>query len=498
MGINATRAVGASALAAIVLGGCAQPAPEAFREPNRAVLQVETNVQALQAWAGAKARADVLVHIDTIDDMAAFSPAVSESMNRAADHLASGRVEVIDQIASQLEGGGSVNLGYGAGLYRRVVWVVPAPRSVTEAPVENFRSVLAARRGYSSADLADLHASDSTITGTIGGVPLTVTTLEDLDIGAERAILDIDLGWFVALQMQDPSYRPGTASLMNVLRVLARKRISAVYVTITRNSPRQSIPLDIRYYADVIEDMLAEPDLIVGPLPPLYDAMIQAEEALRGGRFSEAQGRYVELTTRRSDMAGLFFSLGLVEGFLDHPAQSRQALLQAYWLDQGYLPAFFQVARVLAGMDLVETGEYLLDTPEIANIIPQQEMEYQRGLFYVGAGRPYDAITWLARVAAQRKNDFAIRTILRQAYEEIADAKKEVAVLEELLSIDTRRVERDIPWVYKRLGKLAEEAGDLPRAAEAYGRYLELVPDDADAERSREAIAQRERRLPER
>lgn len=493
MRIDTIRTAGAAALAAIAMAGCSRQAPEAFREPGKAVRQVETNVQALQVWAAAKARADLLVHIDAVDDMAAFPAAVSEAMLAAADQLARGNAGIIGPAAATLEGGGTVNLGYHAGLYRRVVWVVPAVRPVTEAPVENFRSVLAAKRGYAAADLADLRASGKTITGTIDGVPLTVTALEDLEIGEERAIVDIDLGWFVGLQGQDPSYRPGTAALLNVVRALARKRIPAVCVTITRNSPRQSIPLDIRYYAQVIEDLLADPGLVAGPTPPLYESMIRAEEALRGGRFEEAQALYAGLTSRRGDMAGLFFSLGLVEGFLDRPERSRGALLRAYELDQAYLPGFFQLARVLAGMDLVRAGEYLLDTPDLINVIPGVEMDYQRGFFYLGAGRPYDAITFLVRVAAQRREDFALRTVLRQAYEEVGDAASERRIIGELFSLDTARVERDMPWIYRRLGELAEEAGDLPAAAEAYERYLELVPGDEGADQMRKVIGQARR-----
>ncbi|MDD3641986.1 MAG: hypothetical protein PHQ19_00760, partial [Candidatus Krumholzibacteria bacterium] len=490
---RSAAAATAAALAAIVLGGCSRPAPEAFREPSRAVQAVESNVQALQAWAGAKARADVLVHVDAVDDMAVFPPSLSGQIGSAADALARGDAAGIDRLAPLLESGGTVNLWYQAGLYRRVVWVVPAAGSVGAASVENFRAVLAARRGYSAADLADLRASGNAITGTIGGVPLSVTTLEDLDVGEERAVIDIDLGWFVGRQGQDPSCRPGTASLLSVIRVLARTRIPAVYVTITRHAPSRSVPLDIRYYSEVIEEILADPELITGPLPPLYATMIQAEESLVAGRYGEARALYLDLTSRRGDMAGLHFSLGLVEGFLDNAGRSREALLKAYRLDQGYLPAFLQLARVLAGMGLVETGEFLLATPDLVNLVPDAEMDYQKGFFYIEAGRPYDAITWLQRVAGRREDDFAVRTVLRKAYEDIGDGEKETRVLEELLSIDESRVERDMPWVYKRLGRLYETAGTASRAAEAYARYLDLVGDDPDASRLRAVIDQRGR-----
>lgn len=478
----------AAAAAVLCCAGCGGEAPRGFREPTGSVVRVETNVQALQAWAGAKARADVLVHIDAVDDLAVFPPALAPSMKNAGDHLSRGTVSVLDPLAPMLENGGTVNLGHAAGLYGRVIWVVPAAGSVADAPVENLREVLAARRGYDPEDLADLRIAGTGAEGTIGGVPLTITTLDDLEAAPGRAILDIDLGWFDARRGQDPSYRPGTASLLNVLRVLGRKEIPVAYATITLNSPRQSIPLDIRYYGDIIEEILASPERITGPLPPLYADMIQAEEALTAGRYGEARTLYAELAARRPDMAGLFFSLGLVEGFLGHPEPSRAALLEAYRLDQAYLPGFFQLARVLAGMDRVETGEHLLATPDLIHLVPDVEMNNQRGFFYLAAGRPYDAITWLERVAAARDDDFAVRTVLRQAYEQTGDRAKEMRVLGELVSIDAGRVDRDMPWVRRRLGDLSLAAGDTATAAREYRRYLELIPEDEDAPRLR-AIA---------
>ena len=391
-------------------------------------------------------------------------------------------VAAIEPIAALIENGGTVNLGHRAGLYRRVIWVVPAAGPVTSATLDEFRRIMAERRGYPEAALADFSATGEWFVGTIDGIPLTVTALENLDVGRERAVLNIDLSYFVGRQAEDPAYRPGTASLLEFLRFLKTRRIAAECVTVNLASLRQAVPMDIRYYGEIISEALENPALLADPPPAVYALMIEAERELVAGKFGEAEARYAELTRRRGDSAGLFFSLAVARGFDGRAEGCREALLEAYRLDPAYLRGFFQLARVLGGANKVEAGEYLLETPDLVKVIPAIEMDLQRGMFYFGAGDYHNAIIFLESVASQRRDDFAVRTVLLRAYEEVGATGKAAAVLEALIEIDAGRVDRDMPWVYKRLGRLTEEAGLGARAAEAYARYLELVPGDEDAE----------------
>lgn len=468
----------AAAAAVLICAGCGREAPTAFEEPVRRPALVETNVQALQAWASSKARADVLVHIGASDEMAVFSPTLAQTMKNAGDHLARGNAAAIEPIAALIENGGTVNLGHRAGLYRRVIWVIPTAGPVTGVSAEDFRNFWRSKRGYTEAALADLAAAGDHFTVTIDGIPVTVTSLENLELGRETAIINIDLTYFVGLQGRDPSYRPGTASLLDFLRALKARRIAADFVTINRASARQAVPMDIRYYGEIIGEVLEKPALLGPPPHASYAMMIEAEEALVAGRFDDAETRYSDLVERRRGSAGLFFSLALARGFLDRAEGCREALLEAYALDSVYMRGFFQLARVLGGTGRIETGEHLLETPDLLKIIPAIEMDNQRGLFYFNAGRYFDAITFLESVATRRPDDFAVRTVLLRAYEEAGVSDGMLRTLERLIAIDAARVERDMPWVYKRIGELAEKAGLRVRAAEAYDRYMQLVPGD--------------------
>ncbi|MCK4549055.1 MAG: hypothetical protein KAU49_02760, partial [Candidatus Krumholzibacteria bacterium] len=309
-----------------VAAGCGQKSSVVLEEPLRNVVKVESNAQTLMAWADAGIKAGVLVHIDGSDDMAVFPTSLHETIKNTADHLERNNSTVVNRIATIIEKGGTVNLGMKAGMYKRVIWVLPYPGSVTDLPLENFKRVLMMKRGFPANELDDFAVSGKHITGTLSGVPLTITSLEDLEISGETALVDIDLSYFAGLQAVSAEYEAGTTALLNFLRVLKRKKIPAMMATINRSSINQTAPLDIRYYADIIEEMLVDPSLLSGPVREKYNLMMEAEKALKAGRYGEAAAFYAGLAKTHPYDAGLHFSHAVALGFLDKGEECRDAM----------------------------------------------------------------------------------------------------------------------------------------------------------------------------
>ena len=474
----------------LLLPGCGREAVVALQDPVRKISRVETNSEALQAWVITDAKADVLIHIDTSDDMRVFSASYTETMKNAADHLKRKNILVVDQIKTVIEKGGTVNLGQRSGLYKRVIWVLPATASVGSNMAESFKRVLYKKRNYSKTDLADLKSDGKYITGTIDRIPITVTNMEDLEIGEEEtAILDIDLGFFMGQKVQDKGQRMGTRVLFDFLRMLKRKNIRTSQVTINLSSVSGTVPMDMRFFGDVIEDILTHPETLEGPIPEKYSMMMEAEEALISGRYDRAEALYGHLT-ERYPAAGLFFSLAVARGFQDKGETCLQALLKAYDLDTAYLKGFFQFARVLGVNGNVDAGEKILNSSEIKALVPEGELDYQKGLFFFSAGLNRDAILYLELVAQKKPKDFALRTVMYKAYKNINDVPKMTATLEKLIKMDENRVIRDMPWVYLELGQLCEEFGVYQRARETYEKYLDYVPNASNAVELRKKINQ--------
>jgi tetratricopeptide (TPR) repeat protein len=163
-------------------------------------------------------------------------------------------------------------------------------------------------------------------------------------------------------------------------------------------------------------------------------------------------------------------------------------MVRAYGIDTVYMKGFFQLARVLGANGRLNAGETLLDTPELSKTLSRDEMDYQRALFYMQAGLYQQAVAMLIDVTGKRPKDFAVRTILYRAYEELGEEQNMYRVLDGLVRLDRDRVKRDMPWAFKKLGDIAWNVHMDPVAAGWYKHYLELVPDDPDAAKMLELI----------
>jgi hypothetical protein len=480
-----TRHVGLGALSALLIAalcvGCGKGGgPVAGKDPVKKVIKVENNVDALRAWAANNARASVLVHIDPSDDMALFPASRMNDMETTAGHLRRRNVKVLEEVGPLIERGGTVSLGYMAGMYKRVIWVIPAIRSVGDDPVDVYKNFLIARRKFPAAAVSDFKAEGKFITGTIAGVPLTITRLADLTLAeGENAIVDIDLSYFPAMTLASQSYRSGTKPLLEFVRELGKRNVKAKIVTVNLSSQNNQVPMDLRYYGDVLREALGKPGALVPPLPAKWQGMIRAEDSLGAKRYASAAAIYDDIIGAVKDDAGLYFSLAIARGFEGKGAECRAALLAAYRLDSEYLKGFFQLARVLADAGKVDAGIEIIDTPDLAKIVAPVDLDYQRGVFFYTAHKPFDAATYLSSVAQQRPEDFGLFTILFRAHREAENDQGQMFALKKLIDIDNGRVRREMPWVYADLGQLYERNNFWGNAAQMYEKYMLVSPDDS-------------------
>lgn len=468
-------------LAAVILfGGCAKEGGgRVGKEPIKYIAKVEGNAQTLKTWIGNGAKADVLVHIDSSDEMRIFRQSLKESIKNAADHIRSGNANVVDRLAPLIKDGGHVNLGYQGGLYHRVFWVIPAGLAPGETSLENFKKVMINNRGYTKEHLEELEIEGKYITGKLAGVPITITRLEDLDIGEKKAILHMDLSYFSSKKSVDPDYQPGTGSLINMLRSLRDSDFYANFVTIDFSTTAENTPMDIRYLGNIIYQALTEPSRLEDPLPHKWKMMMEAEDSLISGNYEEAKERYDKLTSLYPDDPGLAFSAAVTCAFMDRGVESREELKRAYSLDPMYLRGFFQLAHVLAVNGQVETGETILQTEELTRLVSDKELNYHKGVFYLNAGKFFDSIYYLRRAFRRGEKSFPLRSLLYTAYKQTENEEGMIRSLESMIEINERRVIRDMPWVYRRLAELYLESNREEEAIELYERYLRVVPPDS-------------------
>jgi len=470
-------------LAVCVFAGCGGGAGKgavAGKDPVKKVIKAESNLDALAVWTANKAKASVLVRFDPSDDLTVFAAANMQDMENTAGHLKRRNEKVLYQIAPLLERGGTVNLGFMAGMYERVIWVVPSLRPVGDAPVDAYRNFFIQQRRFPASSVVDFKKEGAFITGTVAGVPLTIARLADLSLGeGENAIIDIDISYFPALKTENRSYQTGTRALLNFLRELGSKGIRTTLVTVNLSSQTNTLSMDLRYFDDVIEEGLTRPESITGPVPQKWELMIEAEDSLVAKRYAAAEALYSEVLKTDKEDSGVYFALAIAQGYQNKSEECRASLLSAYGLDSVYLRGLFQLARVLGDAGAIDTGIEIIDMPELAKIVGPIDLDYQRGLFFYSAHRPFDAITYLVNVARQRPKEFGLFTILFKAYRDAGDDNGQRLALQKLVDIDEGRVRREMPWVYADLGQVYDRLGYYGNASENFEKYIQMHPDDS-------------------
>jgi tetratricopeptide (TPR) repeat protein len=479
---RSTAVVCLFALSMIVfqVSGCGRGGSIAGKEPIKKVFKVEDNIGALRAWTVNKARASVLIHIDPADDFTVFPSMVMQDMKNAAVYLQRRNETVFDKLTPFLTNGGVVNLGYMAGMYKRVIWVVPTRAPVGETPPTIYRDFFVKQRRLQAAGVGPFETRGNQIVGSVAGIPLTITRLEDLTIGRnENAIIDIDLAYFPYKRREDRAYLPGMRTLLSFLHELAARNIRTNLVTVNYSIQAGLVSMDLRYFGDVIKEVLADPRVLSGPPPENWQLMTEAEDSMRAGRYASAEALYGKILETEKNDPGVYFALAVARGYQDKGVECRTALLDAYGLDAEYLHGFTQLARALGDAGRMTAGRDILDTPELTKILAPVELNYQKGVFYYSAHRPFDAITYLESTTAQRPKDFGLYSILFRAYREAGDPDGQRKALRKLVAIDDGRVRREMSWVYADLGQLYEDADSTTEAVFMYDKYIKANPEDS-------------------
>jgi tetratricopeptide (TPR) repeat protein len=478
------RAAAAALLiaAVVIIAGCGgtERAVTLGTEPFDRISKVEDELTALETWVESGQKADLLVHIDALDDIAVVPLALEESMKNAADHLKHGNTSVIYDIASFLEMSGTLGLGERAGLYGRVVWIFPSRRSIADLGLDAMRNFLMRARGYDQSDLTDLAIRGKCIEGTLGGVPITITNIEDFDPGEATAIVDIDLSYFSGMQAQNPGYRLGTASLLDFLRTMKEKRLGARLVTVTLSSKGRAVPVSIRYMSEIIAECLRKPEMLVDA-PDKWKKMIDAENFLSEERFLAADSLYGRLVEEYPQDAGLLYMHGATLALLGWGRECAARLTRAYRIDEEYLAGFFQVANFVATRGQIEVAESIASEAILKEAFRLSELNYKMGIMYIAGGRPEKALPLLNSVMAFEDSNVDLALLIFRTARDAGAEDEMMSSLERLVQIDRNLVRGRMPWVFRELGKLYENRGEDGKAKKMYSLYIEAAPDDSAA-----------------
>ena len=469
-------------LVIVIITGCEKRENAAVlgMEPLDRMVKVEDELIALETWVESGQKADLLVHIDAIDDIAIVPPSLEESMKNAADHLKRGNAGVIYDIAAFLETSGTLGLGARADLYDRVVWIFPSRKSISDLGLDAFKNFLVRARGYRQSDLSDLVVRGKWIEGTLGGVPVTVTNIEDFDPGEATAIVDFDLSYFSGMQAQNPGYELGTASLLDFLRILKEKRLSTRLATVTLSNKGRIAPVGTRYMGDLIVESLLKPEMLADT-PNKWERMIDAENLLNEERFLDADSLYGPLVEEYPQDAGLQYMRGATLALLGWGRESGKNLTNANHIDKVYLAGFFQVANLMAKRGRMEVAESIVSAPILKEAFRINKLNYNLGVMYITGGQPEKALPLLESSAELEGANVDLALLIYRTARDAGAEAEMISSLERLVQLDRQLVRSRMPWVFRELGILYESNGEDGKAERMYSYYIEAAPEDSAA-----------------
>ncbi len=271
-------------------------ASRAGHEPIPNIHVTEDHDGAYDVWKAAGVQGRILVHFDGHLDFNWIA-------DRSAEELLTARSsEELDRLLAQasewnLDGKplrqlvNISNFIYPAikeGIIREFFWVIPDPFWATRAERRVIQQRLQKKmRLGPPADSGPMTVSESGLTLTVLGCPLTVCTLEHLPRFSETVLLDIDVDYLVTLRCTGPvpyyDRQPVAPWIWPsaFLQRLKAAELATDLVTIAYSVNGGYTPLRYKYFGDLLRESLRDPDRPVSNEPPAGTAAAAFRKATR-------------------------------------------------------------------------------------------------------------------------------------------------------------------------------------------------------------------------
>jgi len=243
-------------------------APRAFVDRLPDVSILENHHEALAVWARHGVSHATVVHVDSHHDMLTRQqPSDWQPLRKL---MAQRDYETLKLLGDDLQAGRLYALSdylvpaWDLGLVSEIWWVYPHAGPFDAKLLEQFRTYLAQRQlgMFAAEEIAGWRQEGPYLRGTLRGIAVTVSRIEDLPHFQQPVLLDIDCDYFVgdaglpaafdlgALQMKD--------RVLNFISALRLKQLHVEVATIALSVNGDFLPLRYRYLGRLLAELLAD------------------------------------------------------------------------------------------------------------------------------------------------------------------------------------------------------------------------------------------------
>jgi len=261
----------------------------ALADPIARVELLENHHEALAVWAKYGIRAATVVHVDSHHDMLtnksrkAWGPL--QRLVESQDGLA------LETLGNDLAAGKIFGLNnylvpaWDLGIVNEIWWVYPHASAFDENFLKQLKQYLAMRQmqKFAPAEIEGWYLDGTSIRGTLRGIPVVLSRLEDLPEFKKPVLLDIDCDYFVgdaglpaAFDLRAPLIQD---RLLTFLGNLKQKRVPVQVATVVTSVNGDFLPLRFQYLGRILYEKLKEPRLSEDLDSTLWKTYWAAEKA---------------------------------------------------------------------------------------------------------------------------------------------------------------------------------------------------------------------------
>ncbi len=312
---------------------------------------VEDHSQSLAIWARADIRNATILHVDAHHDLLPVpSP---KNLEKVQMLLQEGRFDDLEAAGGYFAPRDKalygitnyLNLAYKVGIAKRIYWAYPYQGTPTPEKLEAFReylvqSVVPKQR----AEMRALAISPPFLTGTLGGVPLTIGSLSDFQPDDSSVLLDIDLSFFPGLY-RNPVSTPYLNILGGFTRFLKERGIEPKQTVISYSNNGENLPIEYRYIGTWLKNLLTEPSLLDQEPSVLWRVKTEATHREFFKQFDSAAELYQGLIREYPNEPDAYFSLAMNLIAQGQEEQGLANIEKARKIDPLYIHGYITVAE---------------------------------------------------------------------------------------------------------------------------------------------------------
>jgi tetratricopeptide (TPR) repeat protein len=369
-----------------------------------------------------------------------------------------------------------VYAAYRLGIIKDVVWVLPITESITYDYQDFFRQRLREDEAidFTNEDINSFTYADNKLTGTVFGIPVTVTALHDLEMPEDYVVISINMTYlttFVENNIQTP-IEEITVAFVNKL---SKKPLMSNYLTIVNSNRTFEVDLIFRFITKILKDMLMDLNLMKNPKLE-WNVKIMADEKLAFVDYEQAEKEYNAILQMNPDNAGVYYQLAILylkrRDFEKTSYYLEEAIKRDKYYSLGYVSLLSKLGNNGYKEELINLG--LANHPEDISILTTfANMKYKSGK-YKEAQKTY------LKLISMGLESYNLSFYVADCYYRLKEFERAGEVYERTLSLLPNDYKEAYVYYYISLAEVYEKLKDNENAIKNYELYLKFVKDSTN------------------